>query len=92
MNPGTAFLLGFGTCLIFLIASLILGSQVEKSPTPSEENNCSFLVLAYRPFLLPESDQLLDRDEESLAKKRVKRRNAFKVSAGAAQGMTHFWQ
>jgi hypothetical protein len=36
MNPGTAFLLGFGACLIFWIASLMLGSQIEKGSTPEE--------------------------------------------------------
>jgi hypothetical protein len=37
MNTGTAFVLGFGACLLFWISSVILGSRIEKSPTPEEE-------------------------------------------------------
>ena len=36
MSAGTAFLLGFGTCLLLWTSSVMLGSKIETSPTPEK--------------------------------------------------------
>jgi hypothetical protein len=36
MSAGTAFLLGFGTCVLFWTSSVMLGPKLERSPTPEE--------------------------------------------------------
>jgi hypothetical protein len=60
MNTGTAFLLGFGTCLLFWVSSVILGSKIEKSPTPEEEAGLDpkltpvrFCIMRTARFLFP---------------------------------------
>jgi len=60
MNTGTAFVLGFGTCLLFWISSVILGSRIEKRPTPEEEAGLDanltpvrFWIMRTARFLFP---------------------------------------
>jgi hypothetical protein len=68
MDPLTAFLCGFGACLLlWLTTEVSWPRRRELEATPEEEfgldpkNPCSILVLAYRPVFVPTRGRLLDR-------------------------------
>jgi hypothetical protein len=68
MNPGTAFLLGFGACLlIWLTAEVSWPRRRELEATPEEEFGLDpkktpvRFWFAYRPVFVPKRGRLLDR-------------------------------